>query len=85
MPTHKKPKALRPDEIRAIVDGAEELHRIICQPLISPYCAHYQALNRLGEALGRMIHEISGQDAPWTSRSSSERSEGRAGWTSESE
>jgi len=79
MSRYKKPRALRPDEIRAIVHGADEFHRIVCQPLISPYCAHYQVLHRLGEAIRLAINEISGQDAPWMSRTSSGPSQGARG------
>jgi len=71
MSRHRKPKALRPDEIRAIVDAADEFHRIICRPLISAYCDHYQALHRLNDAIRLAINDISGEDAPWVSRTSS--------------
>ena len=84
MSKHKRRKTLAPEEIRSILDSADEFHRIICRPLISPYCAHYQALHRLGEAIRLAITEISGQDAPWVSRSSSRPSQGTPGgnWSS---
>ena len=79
MPRRKKPKGLRPDEIQAIVEGADQFHCVICQPLISPDCAHYDALHRLGEAMTLAISEQSGQDAPWMTQSSSGPSQGERG------
>ncbi|MER9217135.1 hypothetical protein NKI54_35165 [Mesorhizobium sp. M0663] len=48
---------------------AEGLHKSIVQPLISPTCDHYRALQSVHQALLKSVKEITGKDAPfirWT-------------------
>mgnify|MGYP000937046958 CR=1 FL=1 len=66
----KKPQRLNQREIEALVAAADDFHRVLMRPLISPFCEHYRALAALNEALMQTILAVSGEAAPWISRSS---------------
>ncbi|CAG0965062.1 MAG: hypothetical protein F9K19_05080 [Rhizobiaceae bacterium] len=67
----KKPERLNEREIEAFVAAADDFHRVLVRPLISPHGEHYRALGLLNEALMQTIAAVSGRPAPWLSRSSS--------------
>jgi hypothetical protein len=67
----KKPERLNEREIEALVAAADEFHRVLVRPLISPFGDHYRALAALNETLTQTIVAVAGQQAPWQSRSSS--------------
>lgn len=67
----KKPERMTESEIEAFVAAADEFHRVLVTPLISPFGDHYRALGALNEALMQAVAAVSGRPAPWLSRSSS--------------
>jgi hypothetical protein len=67
----KKPQRLNEREVEAFVEAADNFHRVLVRPLISPYCEHYNALEALNAALTQAVLAVSERPAPWLSRSSS--------------
>jgi hypothetical protein len=67
----KKPQRLNEREIEAFVEAADNFHRVLVRPLISPHGEHYHALEALNVALMQAILAVSERPAPWLSRSSS--------------
>ena len=56
-------KQLLPAEIDRFVSEAERLHKSIVQPLLSPTCNHFRALQAVHEALLKAVRDITGKDA----------------------
>ena len=61
----KLSKQLSQAEIDRFLVEAERLHKSIVQPLISPMCDHYRALQAVHQALLKSIREITGKEAPF--------------------
>lgn len=67
----KKPQQLNDREVEAFVEAADNFHRVLVRPLISPYCEHYRALDVLNAALTQAVLAVAERPAPWQTRSSS--------------
>ena len=67
----KKPDRLNDREIEMFVAAADDFHKVLVRPLISPFCDHYRALGALNDALMQAVVGGAGRPAPWVSRSSS--------------
>ncbi|MER8583048.1 hypothetical protein NKG95_30825 [Mesorhizobium sp. M1423] len=63
MARHKLSKQLSQVEIDRFMAAAEELHKSIVRPLLSPTCDHYQALRAVHEALLKSVKDVTGKDA----------------------
>lgn len=61
----KLSKQLSQAEIERFLSEAERLHKSIVQPLLSPSCEHYRALQNTHEALLKTVRDITGKDAPF--------------------
>ena len=61
----KLSKQLSQSEIERFLVEAERLHKSIVQPLLSPSCDHFRALQAAHEALLKTVKDITGKDAPF--------------------
>lgn len=59
----KPSKQLSQAEIDRFMSAAEQLHKSIVGPLISPPCDHYRSLQNLHEGLLKTVQDITGKDA----------------------
>ena len=61
----KLSKQLSQSEIERFLVEAERLHKSIVQPLLSPSCDHFRALQAAHVALLKAVKDITGKDAPF--------------------
>ena len=59
----KPSKQLSQVEIDRFLVAAEALHKSVVQPLLSPSCQHYRALQEAHEAMLKTVRDITGKDA----------------------
>jgi len=59
----KLSKQLSQSEIERFLVAAEALHKSVVQPLLSPSCEHYRALQGAHEAMLKTVRDITGKDA----------------------
>ena len=61
----KLSKQLSQPEIERFLVAAEALHRSVVQPLLSPGCDHFRALQEAHGAMLKTVKDITGKDAPF--------------------